>query len=175
MDIERKLAELGLELPDIESMYRSNPTGARFHSHLAHGNVLYTSGSVAIRGGTRYMTGVLGADLSIEQGYEAARFAALHSLGIVKFALGDLDRVDQALQLVGYVNSAPRFSDQPRVINGATDVLVELYGARGMPTRAAIGCAGLAANNSVEIILTLAFSGSDVRAPLTREQIAAGA
>lgn len=175
MDIERKLAELGLELPDIEAMYRSNPTGARFHSHLAHGNILYTSGSVAIRGGTRYMTGVLGADLSIEQGYEAARFAALHSLGIVKFALGDLDRVDQALQLVGYVNSAPGFSDQPRVINGATDLLVELYGARGIPTRAAIGCAGLAANNSVEIILTLAFSGSDVRAPLTREQIAAGA
>ena len=175
MDIERKLAEFGLELPDIEAMYRSNPTGSRFHSHLAHGNILYTSGSVAIRGGTRYMTGVLGADLSIEQGYEAARFAALHSLGIVKFALGDLDRVDQALQLVGYVNSAPGFSDQPRVINGATDLLVELYGARGMPTRAAIGCAGLAANNSVEIILTLAFSGSDVRAPLTREQIAAGA
>lgn len=173
MDIERKLAVLGLELPDIEAMYRSNPTGARFHSHLAHGNVLYTSGSVAIRDGTRYMTGVLGADLTVEQGYEAARFAALHSLGIVKFALGELGRVDQALQLVGYVNSAPGFSDQPRVINGATDLLVELFGQRGMPTRAAIGCAGLAANNSVEIILTVSFSGSDVRAPLTRERIAA--
>ena len=111
-------------------------------------------------------------DLTIEPGYEAARHAALHGLGLAKFALGDLDRVSQALQLIGYVNSAPGFSDQSRVVNGAADLLVELYGEPGMPTRAAIGCHGLAANNSVEIVPTLVFSGTEVRPPLARVPIA---
>ena len=71
----------------------------------------------------------------------------------VKYALGDLDRFDTAIHLTGYVNSAPGFSNQPRVINGATDLLVELYGDRGKPTRAAIGCHGLALNSSVELVL----------------------
>lgn len=173
MSVERKLESLGLVMPDIEKQYRTNPTGARFRSHLAHGNALYISGSIAMKDGTRYMTGVLGKDLSIEHGYEAARYAALHCLGIAKFALGDLDSVTQALQLIGYVNSADGFSEQPRVINGATDLLVELYGEAGMPTRAAIGCHGLAANNSVELVLTLLFSGTEVRSPLAREKIAA--
>lgn len=172
MNVERKLEALGLVLPDLEAQYRTNPTGARFLSHLAHGDVLYISGTVAMKEGRRHMTGVLGTDLSVAQGYEAARYAALHSLGIAQFALGDLDRVSHMLQLIGYVNSAPCFSDQPRVVNGATDLLVELYGERGMPTRAAIGCHGLAANNSVEIVLTLVFSGTQVRPPLARERIA---
>jgi hypothetical protein len=83
---------------------------------------------------------VVGKDLTVEQGYEAARYAALTSLAAVKYALGDLDRVQQIVQLIGYVNSAPGFGDQPRVINGATDLLVDLFGERGKPTRAAIGC-----------------------------------
>ena len=76
------------------------------------------------------------------------------------------------MQVIGFVNSAPGFSDQPRVINGATDLLVELYGDRGKPTRAAIGCQGLAINHSVEIVMTLLFSGSEVRAPLARDRYA---
>jgi hypothetical protein len=71
--------------------------------------------------------------------------------------------------MTGYVNSAPGFNDQPRVINGAADLLVALYGERGKPTRAAIGCRGLGGNACVEIVVTLLFSGDDVRPPLARD------
>jgi enamine deaminase RidA (YjgF/YER057c/UK114 family) len=71
--------------------------------------------------------------------------------------------------MTGFVNSAPGFNDQPRVINGAADLLVELYGDRGKPTRAAIGCQGLGGGASVEIVVTLLFSGADVRRPLARD------
>jgi enamine deaminase RidA (YjgF/YER057c/UK114 family) len=73
------------------------------------------------------------------------------------------------IQLIGFVNSAPGFSQQPRVINGATDLLVELYGERGKPTRAAIGCQGLSTNHSVEVVLTALFSGDSVKPPLARD------
>ena len=149
--------------------HRINPTGARFVSHLAVGSLLYLSGTVPIKDGRPFRTGVVGQDLTREEGYEAARYAALTSLAAVRYALGDLDRVEQAVQLIGFVNSAPGFSEQPRVINGATDLLVELYGDRGKPTRAAIGCQGLAANHSVEIVLTVLFSGAEVRPPLARD------
>jgi enamine deaminase RidA (YjgF/YER057c/UK114 family) len=125
---------------------------------------------VPVKDGKPYLTGVLGQDLTIEQGYEAARYACLGTLAAVRYALTDLDRVQQAVQLVGFVNSAPGFAQQPRVINGAADLLVELYGERGKPTRAAIGCQGLALNSSVEVVLTLQFSGTDVRPPLARDR-----
>ena len=92
------------------------------------------------RDGLPYLTGVVGADLTLEQGYEAARYAALSALIALHHALGDLDRMLQVVQMTGWVNSAPGFNDQPRVINGATDLLVEVYGQRGLGTRAAIGC-----------------------------------
>jgi len=168
MQAEQKLRELGLELYDVEARYRVNPSGASFHSHLAAGNLLYLSGTVPIKDGAPYLTGIVGSDLTIEQGYEAARHALVSSLAVLKYALGDLDRMEQAVQLIGYVNSAPGFTDQPRVVNGATDLLQELYGRRGLPTRAAIGCQGLALNSSVEIVLTVAYSGADVRPPLAR-------
>ena len=122
-----------------------------------------------MKDGKPFRPGVVGRDLTVEQGYEAARHALLPTLGVIKYALGDLDRVQQAVQMIGFVNSAPGFSDQPRVINGATDLLVELYGERGKPTRAAIGCQGLALGHSVEIVLTVMFSGGEVRPPLHRD------
>ena len=170
MRVEDRLSALGLTLYDLEERYRVNPSGARFVSHLAVGNLLYLSGTVPIKDDRPYLTGVVGGDLTAEQGYEAARYALLSALAVVKFALGDLDRVEQAVQMTGYVNSAPDFADQPRVVNGATDLLVELYGDRGLPTRAAIGCQGLALNSSVEIVLTIAFSGDSVRPPLIRHR-----
>ena len=110
-----------------------------------------------------------GKDLTLAQGYEAARYAVLSSLAAIKYALGDLDRVQQAVQLIGFVNSAPGFNEQPRVINGATDLLVELYGDRGKPTRAAIGCQGLALGHSVEVVLTVLFTGEGTTPPLARD------
>jgi len=169
MRIEQKIEALGLRLADLDQLYRANAAGARFISHLAVNNVLYLSGTTPVKDGKPYLTGVVGADLTIEQGYEAARYAALSSLAAIKYALGDLDRVQQAIQLIGFVNSAPGFGQQPRVINGATDLLVELYGDRGKPTRAAIGCQGLAINHSVEIVLTVLFTGEGTAPPLARD------
>jgi enamine deaminase RidA (YjgF/YER057c/UK114 family) len=172
MIVEEKLKALGLNLPDLDDQYRKNASGARFISHYAVQSVLYLSGTTPLKDGQPYNTGVVGKELTLEQGYDAARYATLTSLAAVKYALGDLDRVQQVVQVIGFVNSAPGFSDQPRVINGATDLLVELYGDRGKPTRAAIGCQGLALNHSVEIVMTVLFSGGDVRTPLARDHYA---
>src|SRR5207244_4275461 len=92
MQIEKKLEALGLPLLDLDRAYRANAAGARFVSHLAVDNVLYLSGTTPVRDGKSYLPGVVGADLSIEQGYEAARYALLASLAAIKYALGDLDR-----------------------------------------------------------------------------------
>ncbi len=170
MGVEDRLRALGFAVPDLEQEYRQNPAGAHFVSHFAVGNLLYLSGTVPLRDGRPFRPGVLGRDLTVEQGYEAARYAVLTSLAAIKYALGDLDRVQQVVQMVGFVNSAPGFADQPRVVNGAADLLVELYGERGKPTRAAIGCQGLALDSSVEVILTVLFSGSEVRPPLARDR-----
>src|SRR5215218_363203 len=95
MDVEAKLTALGLEVPDLQRDYRLSTSGAKYVSHLAVGNLLFLSGTVPLEDGVPYMTGVLGADLSIEEGYEAARYAALTSLTALKYALGDLDRMEQ--------------------------------------------------------------------------------
>jgi enamine deaminase RidA (YjgF/YER057c/UK114 family) len=166
MEIEARAERLGLTIPHLESDYQKSASGAHFISHFASGDLLYLSGTVPKKDGEPYLTGVVGADLSIEEGYEAARYAALTSLSAVQYALEDLDRVRQIVQIIGYVNSAPGFHDQSRVINGATDLLVELYGKRGKATRAAIGCQGLALASSVEVMLTVLFSGEIVREPL---------
>jgi enamine deaminase RidA (YjgF/YER057c/UK114 family) len=169
MTIEEKLGKLGLDIPDLESLYRTNPSGAHYISHFPVQNLLYLSGTTPRKDGRPYLPGVVGKDLTVAQGYEAARYAVLTTLAAVKYALGDLDRVRQVVHLLGFVNSAPGFSDQPRVVNGAADLLVDLYGERGKPTRAAIGCQGLGGDASVEVIVTLLFSGSEVRAPLARD------
>jgi len=148
MNVEAKLEKLGLELPNVEDLYRTNSSGAHYISHFPVQNLLYLSGTTPRKGGQPYLPGVVGKDLTLAQGYEAARYAVLMTLAAVKYALGD----------------------QPRVINGAADLLVELFGDRGKPTRAAIGCQGLGGNASIEVIVTLLFSGSEVRAPLARDQ-----
>jgi len=169
MKVEEKLAKLGLELPQLEDLYRTNASGAHYISHFPMQNLLYLSGTTPRKNGQAYLPGVVGKDLTLEQGREAARSAAITTLAAVKYALSDLDRVQQIVHMLGFVNSAPGCNDQPRVINGAADLLVELFGERGKPTRAAIGCQGLGGGASVEIIVTVLFSGSDVRPPLARD------
>src|SRR2546428_14429 len=171
MNVEAKLEKLGLELPSLEDLYRTHSSGAHYISHLPVQNLLYLSGTTPRKGGEPYLPGVVGKDLTLAQGYEAARYAVVTTLAAVKYALGDLDRVQQIVHLLGFVNSAPGFGDQPRVINGAADLLVELFGERGKPTRAAIGCQGLGGNASGEVLVTLLFSGADVRPPLARDRL----
>ena len=156
MRVEENLKRLGLAVPNLEELWRVNASGAHYISHFPVKGLLYLCGTTPVRDGRGYLPGVVGKDLEIAQGYEAARYAALTTLGVIKHALG-------------FVNSAPGFNDQPRVINGAADLLVELYGERGKPTRAAIGCQGLGGGASVEVIATVLFSGDEVRPPLARD------
>src|SRR4026207_2094006 len=114
MIIEKKLDALGLTLFDVDRQYRAKPAGARFMSHLTVNTVLYLSGPAPVKDGAPHLTGVVGAELSIEQGYEAARYALLSSLAVVKYALGDLDRVQQAGPLIGFGDSGPGFAHPPR-------------------------------------------------------------
>jgi enamine deaminase RidA (YjgF/YER057c/UK114 family) len=174
MEAERRLTELGLSVEPLAESYALDYSGAKFVSHLAVGELLYLSGTVPEKEGLPYLTGVVGGDLTIEQGYEAARYAALSSLTALRHALGDLDRMQQVVQMTGWVNSAPGFNDQPRVINGATDLLVQVYGSRGMGTRAAIGCQGLGYGSSVEIVLVVRFDGGAVSEPMQTAGAAAG-
>jgi len=174
MEAERRLAELGLAIPPLAENYALDTSGAKFVSHLAVGELLYLSGTVPEKDGLPYLTGAVGAELTLEQGYEAARYAAHSALVALSHALGDLDRMQQVVQMTGWVNSAPGFSDQPRVINGATDLLVEVFGRRGLGTRAAIGCRGLGYDSSVEIVLVVRFDGGPVNEPMETTGVASG-
>ena len=107
MIVEAKLETLGLELPNLEDLYRTNSSGAHYISHFPVQNLLYLSGTTPRKGGQPYLAGVVGKDLTLAQGYEAARYAVLMTLAAVKYALGDLDRVQQFVHLLGFVNSAP--------------------------------------------------------------------
>src|SRR5690349_5127698 len=109
MLVEQKLTALCLELVDLEGEYRRTPSDGNFNSNYAVPNVLYLSGTVPIRNGQPFLPGLVGRDLTIEEGAEAARQAMLLSLATIRYALGDLDRVEQAIQLTGFVNSAPGF------------------------------------------------------------------
>ena len=142
MQIEKKLDEMGLTLPEV-----SQPV-ANYVSSVRVGNLLFVSGHI---GDLKETLGQLGKDVTVEQGYEAARKTALVLLASVKYATGDLDKVKQIVKLLCMVNSAVGFSDQSAVANGCSDLLVELYGDRGRHARSATGFSGLPGNGCVEI------------------------
>ncbi len=147
MHIEEKIAALGLTLPDGVAPV------ANFVSAVRSGQLLFVSGHAS-----RQTTGKLGRDLTIEQGYQAAREVALDLLGTVRTELGDLDRVARIVKLLAMVNSADTFTDQPKVINGASDLLVEIFGEKGRHARSAVGMAQLPFNCAVEIEMILEIS-----------------
>jgi enamine deaminase RidA (YjgF/YER057c/UK114 family) len=105
MKVEDKLAKLGLELPSLEDLYRSNVSGAHYISHFPVQNLLYLSGTTPRKSGQTHLPGVVGKDLTLEQGREAARYAAITTLAAVKYALGDLDRVQQIVHMLGFVST----------------------------------------------------------------------
>jgi enamine deaminase RidA (YjgF/YER057c/UK114 family) len=142
---ERRLADMGLKLPEAPQPV------ANYVPHILCGEQLFISGQIAKDDAGRVLTGLLGADVSVEDGRSAARFAALSLLAQAKAALGSLDRVAQVLRLTGFVASAPGFYEQPAVINGASDLLVAVLGDAGRHTRSAVGVASLPLNTCVEI------------------------
>jgi enamine deaminase RidA (YjgF/YER057c/UK114 family) len=149
MDIENKLRSLGLELPNPPT-----PAG-NYIGYVRAGNLLFVGGNIgAINGVVKYR-GKVGDTVTLEQAYEAARNCALNHLATIKAALGDLDRVERIVKVVGWVNVAPGFTDMPKVINGESDLLVQLWGERGQHTRAALGLASLAGNGAVETEVTV--------------------
>ena len=141
--VEAKLTELGYQLPPPP-----DPVG-NYLPITRSGNVMWLAGVGSRFSTGERITGKLGGDLAVEQGYEAARMAALNLLARMKAELGDLDRVSRILKVVGMVNSDPSFIEQAAVVDGASDLVVALYGERGMHSRSAPGMAALPGNIAV--------------------------
>lgn len=145
MEIEKKLASLGLELP-------APPIpAAHYIPYVKVGNILFVGGNIGrLNGQPLIHVGKVGDKVTLEQGYEMARNCALNHLAVIKSALGDLDRVERFVKLLGFVNAAPGFNKMPQVINGASDLFVELWGERGEHARAAVGVSSLSNDAPVE-------------------------
>ena len=144
--IEARLAEMGIELP------ATPPPIANYVPAVRAGNLLYLSGlGPAARADGTTPSGKVGSDLSAEQGYEAARLTGVNIISRIKGELGDLDRVARVVKLLGMVNSEPSFDQQPAVVNGCSDLLVEVFGDKGRHARSAVGMAALPNDIPVEI------------------------
>ena len=156
MHAERKLETLGLSLPPIPQPL------ANYVPVVRTGNLLFVSGhgpGVVEDGKLSFIQGKLGKDLDVEQGYDAARQVMLNILQSMKQELGDLDKVQRVVKLLGFVNCTPDFPDQPKVINGASDLLVELFGERGRHARSAVGMQQLPFGIAVEIEMVVEVEG----------------
>ena len=144
--IDARLAELGIELPQPAASV------ANYVPYVISGNLVFVSGQVTIKDGEFLYQGKVGADLTVEQGQEAARLCGLNIIAQLKAACdGDLDRVKRVIRLGGFVKSPPDFTDQPKVINGASDLMVEVFGDAGRHARAAVSAAALPVNVAVEV------------------------
>ena len=146
---EARLAELHIALPAPPQPVASYIPAVRA------GDLLFLSGTGPFKDGKVAYTGKLGKDLTVEQGYEAARLTLLNALAIVRQELGTLDRVVRIVRLSGHVASAEGFTQQPAVINGASDLLVQIFGEAGRHARLALGAAELPLNMAIELELIL--------------------
>ena len=145
MSAEKKLKELGIEFPE-----ESKPLGTYAHA-MRTGNLLFLSGHGPNVAGVAKYTGKVGGDLSIEDGYAAARLTGINLLRTIRQEMGSLDKVVQVVKVVGFVNSAPGFFSQPKVVNGASDLFIEVFGTAGRHARSAVGMAELPNNIAVEV------------------------
>jgi enamine deaminase RidA (YjgF/YER057c/UK114 family) len=145
IDYDKKLKELGIEL-----ITPSKPV-ANYVKAVRTGNLLYLSGDGPMKSDGKYITGKLGADLTVEQGYEAAKQTGISILSTLKAELGDLNKVKRVVKVLGMVNCTNTFTDQPKVINGCSDLMVAVFGEKGKHARSAVGMASLPTNIAVEI------------------------
>ena len=144
-DPEARLEELGITLPPAPEPVANYVNGVRT------GNLIFLAGKGPRRPDGSEITGKLGAGVSIEEGYEGARLTAINQLAVLKAMLGDLSKVKRVVKVLGMVNSDPDFVQQPAVINGFSDLIVEVFGERGRHARAAVGMASLPRGQAVEI------------------------
>jgi enamine deaminase RidA (YjgF/YER057c/UK114 family) len=144
--VEKKLASLGITLPTP-----ANPV-ANYVSSVRSGNLLIVSGQLCFGSdGQLVATGQLGGSVSAEDGRKAARACALNLLAQIKLTVGDLDKVARVLRLGGFINSAPGFTDGPKVMNGASDLMVDVFGDKGRHARTTVGVSALPANAAIEV------------------------
>lgn len=145
--VEKQLRQLNLELPPAPK-----PVGA-YVTVIRSGNLVVTSGQLPWKGDRLAYTGKLGTDLSVQQGYEAARLAGLNAIAQLKLVLGDLDKVRQILRLEGFVHCGPGFRQHPQVLDGASDLLNAVFGAKGKHTRTAVGIHEMPLDSPVQLIV----------------------
>ena len=146
--IESRLSELGIVIPEPAAPVAS------YIGHVVHNGMVFVSGQLPLENGALTQTGLLGAGVSIEDAAAAARLCAINILAQVKVACdGDLERVERCIRLGGFVASTPDFTDHPKVVNGASDLMHELYGAKGdgYHARSALGFAALPTGVAVEV------------------------
>jgi enamine deaminase RidA (YjgF/YER057c/UK114 family) len=147
--VEARLKQLGIELPEPSAPI------ANYVPYTVAGNLVFVSGQICVWNGERRHVGKLGAGISVAEGQQAARLCALNILAQVKAACGgDLDRVRRCLRLGGFVNCTPEFADMPQVVNGASDLMVEVFGEAGRHARAAVGSSSLPGGVAVEVEAT---------------------
>ena len=144
MSAEARLKELGIVLPELRKPV------ANYLPYRIAGNILYLAGQGPLENG-KQLTGKLGRDVSVDEGYRRARLVGLGLLAAMRDALGSLDRVDYIVKLLGMVNATPEFNDSPKVINGCSDLFVEVFGDAGRHARSAVGNVMLPNQISVEI------------------------
>ena len=147
--IDGNLANLGLVLPAI-----SKPVAAYIPAKQT-GKLVFTAGQLPMVNGELISKGLLDQDVSVEEANKAAQICTLNALAAIKGVIGDLDRIKQVVRVVGYVASVPTFTQQPAVVNGASELLLEIFGENGKHARSAVGMAVLPLNASVEIELTV--------------------
>ena len=153
-NIEKTLSDLGITLPAPPA------AGGNYVPYKRVGNLLYLAGVIASSDGEITHEGQVGDTQTIESGYEAARICALNALAVIQQAAGSLDAVKQIVSLSGYVNAVAGFPSSPLVINGASDLLLQVLGDAGMHARAAVAVAGLPKNSTVEIQLIVELTAT---------------
>lgn len=146
MTPEENLASLGLEIPDV-----ATPLGSYLNASRS-GNLLYISGGLPIMGDEKYL-GKVPTECNIEDANKAARLAVITRLAVIKSELGSINQVARIVSVSGFVNAAPDFTDHPQVVNGASDLLVEIFGEIGKHSRTVVGCSSLPLGVAVEVSL----------------------
>lgn len=144
-NIEKKLQEMGIDISNAPK------PAASYIPAVQTGNLVYTAGQASKKDGILVYKGKLGKDLTIEEGYEAAKISIINCLAVLKGHLGSLDRITRVVKLLGFVASTPDFDQQPYVINGASDLLIKIFGEKGRHARSAIGTNILPFGTPVEI------------------------
>ncbi len=148
MSIEEKLRELDIDLPPAP------PSVAAYQPWVRTGNLIFTSGQLPWRDGEIAYAGKLGSEISEEDGYQAARQCALNAISQLQAATGDLDKIQKIVRIEGYVHCAEGFRGHPQVLNGASDLVAEIFGERGQHTRLALGINEMPLNAAVQLAMT---------------------